>query len=567
MLFSVSGLSFCFPIDVDLLMVPPMKLPSNFVPVRLARAAARRVALISSMAIGLTFGLTAGANDAQAQELVLALSTPITSIDPHYHNLTPNNALARHYFDALISTDEFQNLVPGLAVSWRTVNETTWEFKLRKGVKWHDGSAFTAEDVLATLKRAPNVPNSPASFAAFVRPIIEATAADSHTLIFKTAKPHPLLPIEISNVMIVPKAIAETAKTEDFNSGKAAIGTGPFKFVDYKAGDRVVLARNDAYWGPKPAWAKVQQRMISNSAARVAALLASDVQLIENVPTTDAENLRANKNLRLGEVVSNRLIYLHMDTGREKNSPFIRTKDGKPMEANPLRDVRVRKAISMALNRDAIVDRVMEKMAVPAGQLLPEQFFGTSKRLKPEKFDPEAAKKLLAEAGYPNGFQMTLHAPNNRYINDEKIAQAVAQYLTRIGIDTKLESMPSAIFFTRGTKLEFSFMLAGWSSSTGDTSSPLRSLLGTFDPAIGSGSANRGRFSDPGLDAMVSTALTQVDDTKRGMLLAAASEKAVALLGLIPVHYEVSVWGMRKNISYKARADQYTLAQDIKPAK
>jgi peptide/nickel transport system substrate-binding protein len=544
-----------------------MKLLSNFVPVRIAATAARRVALITGVTLGLAFGFTAVAKDAQAQELILALSTPITSIDPHYHNLTPNNALARHYFDALISTDEFQNLVPGLAVSWRTVNETTWEFKLRKGVKWHDGSAFTAEDVLATLKRAPNVPNSPASFAAFIRPIIEATAADSHTLIFKTAKPHPLLPIEISNVMIVPKAIAETAKTEDFNSGKAVIGTGPFKFVEYKSGDRVVLARNDAYWGPKPAWAKVQQRMISNSAARVAALLASDVQLIENVPTTDAENLRANKNLRLGEVVSNRLIYLHMDTGREKNSPFIRTKDGKPMEANPLRDVRVRKAISMALNRDAIVDRVMEKMAVPAGQLLPEQFFGTSKRLKPEKFDPEAAKKLLAEAGYPNGFQMTLHAPNNRYINDEKIAQAVAQYLTRIGIDTKLESMPSAIFFTRGTKLEFSFMLAGWSSSTGDTSSPLRSLLGTFDPAIGSGSANRGRFSDPGLDAMVSTALTQVDDTKRGMLLAAASEKAVALLGLIPVHYEVSVWGMRKNISYKARADQYTLAQDIKPAK
>jgi peptide/nickel transport system substrate-binding protein len=544
-----------------------MKLLSNFVPVRIAATAARRVALITGVTLGLAFGFTAVAKDAQAQELILALSTPITSIDPHYHNLTPNNALARHYFDALISTDEFQNLVPGLAVSWRTVNETTWEFKLRKGVKWHDGSAFTAEDVLATLKRAPNVPNSPASFAAFIRPIIEATAADSHTLIFKTAKPHPLLPIEISNVMIVPKAIAETAKTEDFNSGKAVIGTGPFKFVEYKSGDRVVLARNDAYWGPKPAWAKVQQRMISNSAARVAALLASDVQLIENVPTTDAENLRANKNLRLGEVVSNRLIYLHMDTGREKNSPFIRTKDGKPMEANPLRDVRVRKAISMALNRDAIVDRVMEKMAVPAGQLLPEQFFGTSKRLKPEKFDPEAAKKLLAEAGYPNGFQMTLHAPNNRYINDEKIAQAVAQYLTRIGIDTKLESMPSAIFFTRGTKLEFSFMLAGWSSSTGDTSSPLRSLLGTFDPAIGSGSANRGRFSDPGLDAMVSTALTQVDDTKRGMLLAAASEKAVALLGLIPVHYEVSVWGMRKNISYKARADQYTLAQDIKLAK
>jgi peptide/nickel transport system substrate-binding protein len=515
----------------------------------------------------LALGLATGARTVQAQELNLALSTPITSLDPHYHNLTPNNAIGRHYFEALVNTDEFQNLLPGLALSWRTVNDTTWEFKLRKGVKFHDGSAFTAEDVLATFKRAPNVPNSPASFAAFLKPIVEATATDAHTLIFKTAKPHPLLPIELSSILILPKAVAETAKTEDFNSGKAIIGTGPFKFVEYKSGDRVVLARNDAYWGVKPAWAKVQQRMIANSAARVAALLAGDVQFIENVPTTDAEKLRADKNLRLAEVVSNRLIYLHMDTGREKNSPFIRTKDGKPMEANPLRDIRVRKAISMALNREAIVDRVMEKLAVPAGQLLPEQFFGTSKKLKPEKFDPEAAKKLLAEAGYPNGFQMTLHAPNNRYINDEKIAQAVAQFLTRIGIDIKLETMPSAIFFTRGSKLEFSFLLAGWSSSSGDTSSPLRALLGTFDAASGSGSANRGRFSDPGLDAMVSTALTQVDDTKRGMLLAAASEKAVSLLGLIPVHYEVSVWGMRKNVGYKARADQYTLAQDIKQAK
>jgi peptide/nickel transport system substrate-binding protein len=528
---------------------------------------ARKLMLSAGIVTVLALGLATGARTVQAQELNLALSTPITSLDPHYHNLTPNNAIGRHYFEALVNTDEFQNLLPGLALSWRTVNDTTWEFKLRKGVKFHDGSAFTAEDVLATFKRAPNVPNSPASFAAFLKPIVEATATDAHTLIFKTAKPHPLLPIELSSILILPKAVAETAKTEDFNSGKAIIGTGPFKFVEYKSGDRVVLARNDAYWGVKPAWTKVQQRMIANSAARVAALLAGDVQFIENVPTTDAEKLRADKNLRLAEVVSNRLIYLHMDTGREKNSPFIRTKDGKPMEANPLRDIRVRKAISMALNREAIVDRVMEKLAVPAGQLLPEQFFGTSKKLKPEKFDPEAAKKLLAEAGYPNGFQMTLHAPNNRYINDEKIAQAVAQFLTRIGIDIKLETMPSAIFFTRGSKLEFSFLLAGWSSSSGDTSSPLRALLGTFDAASGSGSANRGRFSDPGLDAMVSTALTQVDDTKRGMLLAAASEKAVSLLGLIPVHYEVSVWGMRKNVGYKARADQYTLAQDIKQAK
>jgi peptide/nickel transport system substrate-binding protein len=256
-----------------------------------------------------------------------------------------------------------------------------------------------------------------------------------------------------------------------------------------------------------------------------------------------------------------------MDTGRDRNSPFIRTRDGKPMEANPLRDVRVRRAISKALNRDAIVDRVMEKQAVPAGQLLADVFFGTSRNLPPEKFDPEGAKKLLAEAGYPNGFQITLHAPNNRYVNDEKIAQAVAQFLTRIGIDTKLETMPSNVFFSRGSKLEFSFLLAGWASESGDTSSPLRSLLGTFDPEQGLGAANRGRFSDPGLDAMITTAVTQVDDTKRRMLLAAASEKAVSLMGIVPVHYEVSVWGMRRGVDYAARADQYTFAWEMKQAK
>ncbi|MCL4746833.1 MAG: ABC transporter substrate-binding protein, partial [Burkholderiaceae bacterium] len=172
-----------------------------------------------------------------------------------------------------------------------------------------------------------------------------------------------------------------------------------------------------------------------------------------------------------------------------------------------------------------------------------------------------------AEAGYPNGFQITLHAPNNRYINDEKVAQAVAQFLTRAGIDTKLETMPSNIFFSRGSKLEFSFLLAGWGSSSGDTSSPLRALLATNDPAHGLGAANRGRFSDAGLDAMITSALVQIDDTKRKLLLAAASEKAMELAGIIPLHYEVSVWATRANIRYAARADQYTLAQSAKPGK
>ena len=511
--------------------------------------------------------LTLAAGAVAAQNLTIGLSTPITTLDPHFHNLSPNNAMARHVFETLARTDEAQRKLPGLAESWKALSDTEWEVKLRKGVKWHDGSDFTADDVIATFKRVPGVPNSPASFAVFVRQITGITAPDKHTLRLTTASAHPLLPSDLGSVLILPKAVAETAKTEDFNSGKAMIGTGPFRFAEYVAGDRVVFTRNDGYWGTKPHWARVQFKMITSAPARVAALLAGDVQMIENVPTADIPKLKGDARVALSSAVSNRLIYLHMDSGRETNTPFVTTTDGKPMEANPLRDPRVRRAISKMIDRDAISSRIMEGQAVPAGQLLPEQFFGTSRKLKAEKYDPAGAKKLLAEAGYPNGFGITLHAPNNRYINDAAVAQAVAQFLTRNGIATKLETMPSNVFFSRGSKLEFSFLLAGWGAESGDTSSPLRALLGTFDRSAGMGAANRGRFSDVGLDALITTALTTIDDTKRGLMLAAASEKAIDLMGLVPVHYEVSTWGTRKGLSYRARADQYTLAYDVAPSK
>jgi len=503
-----------------------------------------------------------------AQELTIGLSTPVTALDPHFHNLSPNNSMALHVFETLVANDDAQHLKPALAESWKPVEPTVWEFKLRKGVRWHDGSEFVADDVIATLKRVPNVPNSPASKAIYTRSIVEATAPDKYTLRLRTANPYPLLPNDLVAINIVPKRVAETAKTEDFNSGKAMIGTGPYKYAEYVAGDRVVLTANDKYWGPKPAYKKVRFKMITNSAARVAALLAGDVQMIEGVPTADIPTLQKDKRVTLVSRVSNRIIYLHMDSGREKNSPFVTDTSGKPMEANPLRDPRVRHALSKLIDRDAIVSRIMEGQAQPAGQLLPDTFFGTSKKLKPEKYDPEGAKKLLAEAGYPNGFGLTLHTPNNRYINDEKVAQAIAQLLTRGGIPTKVESMPSGVFFSRGSKLEFSFLLAGWGAETGETSSPLRSLLATYDPKQGMGAANRGRFSDAGLDALIHTALGTIDDTKRGLILAAACEKAIGeQMGIIPVHYEVSTWATRKGIAYKARADQYTLAYEVRPAK
>jgi peptide/nickel transport system substrate-binding protein len=384
-----------------------------------------RTARIAAIALigGALAWVGTGNGRVAAQDLVVGLGANVTSIDPHFHNLSPNSNIAQHVFNTLIQQDDKQRLIPGLATEWKAIDDKTWEFKLRQGVKFHDGSPFDAEDVLATLKRVPWVPNSPSSFALYTKAVQQAIVVDPHTIRFKTAAPYPLLPVDLSSVYIINRKMVE-APTVDFNAGKAAIGTGPFRFVEYKPGDRITLQRNDTYWGQKPHWANVTLRLMTNNATRVSALLSGDVQFIEQVPTADAKSLASNQNITLSRVVGNRVIYLHLDSFRDQ-TPQITDKSGQPLDKNPLKDVRVRKALNKAVNRQAIVERLMEGEAIPAGGLLAEGFFGVSPKLKPEPFDQEGARKLLAEAGYPNGFTMTIHGPNDRYVNDEKVLQAV----------------------------------------------------------------------------------------------------------------------------------------------
>jgi len=506
------------------------------------------------------------ASSASAQELKIALAAEPTSIDPLYHTLNPNNQVARHIFDRLVHQDARQRLVPGLALSWKPIGDAVWEFKLRPGVAFHDGAPLTPEDIIFSIGRADKVPNSPASFAIYTKAVKGIDVIDPLTLRIKTGTPYPLLPSDLSTIAIQEKRAVEGKGTEDFNKGTAAIGTGPYKFVEWVPGNRLVLERNDAYWGPKPDWAKVIMRPIPNNATRVAALLAGDVDFIENVPTADLARLKQNPAVRVVETVSNRVIYLHLDSNRDQ-SPFVLDNDGKPLAKNPLKDRRVRLAISKAINRQAIVDRVMEGAAIPAGQLLPDGFFGVSPNLKPLAYDPEGAKQLLAEAGYPDGFRLTLHSPNDRYVNDEKVAQAVAQMLSRVGIKTDVQAMPQAIYFTRASKLEFSFMLLGWGADTGEPSSPLKSLLATNNPAKGMGTANRGRYSNPKLDALLEEALATVDDEKRAGLLAQATEAGIEDVGITPLHYEVTLWGMRSDLTFEGNTNQYTQAFDVHPVK
>jgi len=402
-----------------------------------------RVAL-AALALG-AFSL---AHAAPERSVSIGLQAAITSIDPHYHNLSPNNSMLIHVFEPLIARDPNQKLVPALATSWKAIDDLTWEFKLRKNVKFHDGSPFTADDVVFTLNRVPNVPNSPSSFATFTKPIVDVKVIDPHTIVFKTASPHVLLPSDLASVLIVSKLNGEKATTADYNSGKAAIGTGPYKFVEYIQNQHVLLKANYGYWGGEQPWDKVTFKILSNPAARVAALLSKDVQMIETVPTSDIAKFSKDASYGLADKVSNRVIYVHLWQWSDKSPPFVTAKDGKPLDKNPFKDARVRKALSMAINRDAISERIMEKKSVPAAQLLADNFYGTSKKLKPQKYDPEGAKKLLAEAGYPNGFEAILRV-SPQYAYTVRTGEVLTDQLQKIGVKIKIEQIEWSQWLSR----------------------------------------------------------------------------------------------------------------------
>ncbi len=523
-----------------------------------------RMVRIFRLSAAFLFFFALGIHPAQAADLSIALSADVTSIDPHFHNLTPNNNVANHVFETLVAKNARGQLTPALAESWRAVDDFTWEFSLRKGVKFHDGSGFTAADVAFSLDRVPTVPNSPSPFTTYSKQITEKVIVDPYTIRLKTAAPYPLMANDMSTIMIVSSRAAKGATTEDFNSGKAAIGTGPLKFVRWQKGSRIELERYDGYWGPRSPWDKVVLRVITSDPTRVASLLAGDVRAIENVPTADLARIVKQPDLSVYRIVSHRVMYLHLDASRDR-SPFVTDKSGKSLERNPLKDVRVRRAMSKAINRQALVDRVMEGAARTTGQLMPDGMFGYTPALKPEPYDVEGARKLLTEAGYPEGFGLTVHGPNDRYVNDDQIAQAIAQMFSRIGIATKVETMPSSVYFSRANKLEFSLMLVGWGSDTAEASSPLKALLATYSSEKGMGQANRGRYSNPKMDALLQQALATVDDGRREKLLQQATGIAMADLGIIPLYHQENVWATRKGIVYTPRADERTFAHEFRP--
>ena len=499
---------------------------------------------------------------AEERVLRVAVSAPPANLDPQYYTLTPSNMVAAHMFERLIRRTAALEMEPGLAESWRVVDETTWEFTLRDGVRFHDGTPLTAEDVAYTIARAPKVP-SPSSFAVYTRAIAGVEIMGPRVVRLRTAGPYPLLAADVANLFILPRTLGDNVPSSDFNTGKAAIGTGPFRFESYKQGDELVMVRNPTYWGPAPIWDRVVYRVVSNSAARVAALLSGDVQLIDSVPTTDAAKLRTDTRVAISEAPSLRLIYLALDVFRDVPLAEVTGPNGERLTSNPFKDLRVRRALSMAVNRAAIVERTMEGAATAAGQFMPEGTFGWSPDLPPPAFDPAGARALLAEAGYAQGFAMVLHGPNDRYVNDAQILQVIAQQWSRIGVRATVNTAPLAILIGRASRFECGAYLLGWSNSGGEPSTALRAILGTRDEASGRGLSNYGRYGNPTVDALTDEGLRSLDDAKRERLMREAMAICMREVGIIPLHLQKSVWATRRGLAYEPRIDELTLARSV----
>lgn len=514
----------------------------------------RRLALAVMLATTTAFA-------AGAQDLKLGTKLELTTLDPHFFNSFISQSTHVQIYEALATIEADQSLSPALAVSWKLVDDLTWEFSLRRGVRFHDGSAFTADDVIASYGRVPKVPNSPGLFTTFVASIASMTKIDDHTLRIVTKAPNPILPRDLARVFIISAKQAEMP-TAAFNDGSAANGTGSYRLQKWTLGEDLVLIRNDAYWGAKADWARVHERVIKTDSARLAALLSGEVDAIDEVPIADTARVRTDNRLRFASGPAGVVQMLFVDSARDV-SPFVVAKDGTPLTRNPLRDARVRKALSLAINREAITDRLMEGTASPAGQFLPANFEGTSDRVQPDPFDLPRAQALLREAGWGDGFQITLHTTSDRYPRDRETAQAIAQMWTRLGLVANVDGVPGAVYFGRAAKQEFSIFVSQYGA--GEMGQSMRAVVHSFDSARGLGALNLSRYANTAIDEMIREALSAMDLSRRNALLARSLDAAIADQAFIPLFFPRWTYASKPNIEVVPRPERRFNAQMIRP--
>ena len=512
---------------------------------------------------------TALATPVMAQTLTIGVRGGPDSIDPHFTATGTHAEALKHVFDTLVWSGDGLELLPRLAESWKVINDNTWEFKLRRGVKFHDGSDFTAQDVKFSIERVPLV-SGPNPTTIYVRRVKDVKIIDTHTLLVITDGAAPTLPNDFIRLFIVSaKAAAGLTKesaNEAFNSGKAAVGTGPYKYVSWQPKGDLVLARNDSYWGPKEPWARHVRKEIPNDAARVAQLKAGQLDLITRVPASDVATLQRDPKLTVQTIDTVYVFNLEMDL-RDK-PPTVTAKDGSALPKNPFQDLRVREAIDLAIDRKALAEVAMEGLGKPASQMVTPSIFGFNKGLGERKYDPAAARKLLADAGYPNGFKVQFSFTADRLPGDRQVGTSISQMLAAVGIDATANAQPAAVFFPARTRGDYSMSMSGWGTLTGEAHYTLSSLAHSNDKDKKMGAFNVLNYKNPVMDKLLQDAAIEMDLGKRRKYL----EDANALLEKdrqrLPIVAVGSAWAMQKGkVTIKPRVDEDTLAMNIKPVK
>jgi len=517
------------------------------------RAAVVAVALLLAMGV-------------QAKTFRYSSQGDITTIDPHGNNEGFTNAYLDNIYEPLVTRGKDLKIEPALALSWQQMSPTQMRFKLRPDVRFHDGSPFNADDVVFSFQRALS---DTSNFKPYLAGVKEARKVDDLTVDVITEGPAPVLVPQLTEIRMMSKAWCTKhnvlkpqdykAKEETFAS-RNANGTGPFILRSREADVKTVAVLNSNYWGKRDGnVTEIVYQPIKSDATRLAALISGEIDFVLDPPPQDVPRLKQDAKIKVVEGNENRTIFLGMDQFRDELQ-YANVK-GK----NPFKDKRVREAVQNAIDLQAIKTQVMRGLSFPSAVMMAPQVDGYPKDLdKPQPPNRERAKKLLAEAGYPNGFEVTLDCPNNRYVADEKICVAIAGMLAQVNIKVKVNAMPRAQYFPKIQNLDTSFYMLGWGVPTFDSQYSLQSLMRTRIEKTADGDYNLGRYSNAKVDEGIDKLKTETDTKKRAALALEISKVHQADVGHIPLHHQVIPWAMRSGVTVVHRADNRLTVKWVK---
>jgi peptide/nickel transport system substrate-binding protein len=504
-----------------------------------------------------------GAQPAPAKTFRYAFQGDLNALDPYTLNESFSLGALGNVMEGLTKRDKDLKIIPGLAERWEVVDPLKWRFYLRKGVKFHNGEDFTADDVLFSLDRM----RSPGSQLKTRAPAdMKAVKVDDYTVDFVLTSPNPILHAEWDTWYMLSKKWAEANGATQTQLATAtslspfalkANGTGPFIIVSHEPSVRTVFRPNPNWWGKKEHnLDEVVFQTIKSDATRVAALLSGDIDMMDPVPVQDVERVKASPNVTVLTGPELRTIFLNMDSFRDEL--LYSNVKGK----NPFKDARVRKAVYQGIDIEAIHTKVMRGLSANSALLISPLLFARAGEFKRWPYDVAAAKKLLTEAGYPGGFEVELDCPNDRYVNDEAICQAVAQMLSRIDIKVRVNAMPKAKYFQKAgpsDKYDSSFNLLGWTPGSFDSWNVIENVLGCRDAAGNGGPFNFGGYCNPRMPELNKAILVETDTNKRDALIADAFRINHEECGIIPLHQQSLAWGVSRKVKIVQRADNQIL--------